>query len=511
MRRIGSIVVRLAGALISAGLVAGLLLLPGTQPWEPTALDPLAIPVPAAPTDLVCPGAVRLPTEPEEGDDVAYDPQFDPAPVEAESSLLALSVDRPDGPAVPGDVRSMDGTQVLDDVVPAAGGGVATVQDLDAGLVVHADAAEGGPAWLAGSVAVQTAGGDLRGLVAAACRPATSEAWLVGGSTSLGSSARLVLQNPGSTAAQVTLEVWGPAGPVELAGAAEYLVPPGSERVVLLEGTAAEQPRIVVHVTVAGGAVAAYLQDSELRGLTPAGVDEVVPGTNPATQQVVPGVAIAGTPADGADPGLLRLLAPTESGTARVRVLGPDGLVELPGAAEVELVAGAVLDVPLDGVPAGDWAIVVDADVPVLAGAMLTRGLGVGASGESDEPLERAWSAAVSAGGAPLALPRGVQWRLSVANPTGGAATAEVDVVDLSGAVVASDTVTVLPGTAVSLDAATLVPESAAVAVAGVVVRGEDVAWSAVLTVDDGTGEFVSVLSPVAPRVTRGDVAVRLD
>ena len=48
------------------------------------------------------------------------------------------------------------------------------------------------------------------------------------------------------------------------------------------------------------------------------------------------------------------------------------------------------------------------------------------------------------------------------------------------------------------VDAATLAPESAAVA--GVVVRGEDVAWSAVLTVDEGTGEFVSVLSPVAPR-----------
>src|SRR5690606_2833905 len=129
--------------------------------------------------------------------------------------------------------------------------------------------------------------------------------WLVGGSTALGASARLVLQNPGATPASVTLRVWGPTGALELAGAPEYLVVPGEEEVVLLEGVAAEQPHMVVEVTAQGGLVAAYLQDSRTDGLVPAGVDLVTGSAPPATTQVVP--AVAGV--DGGD-ALVRLPAP---------------------------------------------------------------------------------------------------------------------------------------------------------------------------------------------------------
>ncbi|MCV2394161.1 DUF5719 family protein [Actinotalea sp. M2MS4P-6] len=511
MRRLGSVLIRFAGALLSVGLVAGLLVLPGWGPLPTAATEPLAVAVPAAPTDLVCPGTARLPTEPEAGDDVAYDPQFDPAPVDAVTGLVALSVDRPQATAVEAQVRSLaDGTAVAD-VVPAAGGGATAVSPVDAGTVVHADASDGGPAWLAGSVAVTTTAGDLRGLVAASCRPASTEAWLVGGATTLGSSARLVLANPGRTAAQVTIELWGAAGPIDLTGAAEYLVPPGAERAVLLEGTAAEQPRLVVHVTASGGAVAAYLQDSELRGLTPAGVDDVVPGSAPALEQVVPGVAVAGTDADGADPGMLRLLAPAESGTAHVRVLGPDGEVDLPGATDLELDAGAVLDVPLDGLAEGTWTIVVDADVPVVAGAMITRGSGVGAAEvNTGLPLDRAWAAAVDPAASPLALPSGASWELSLANPGDQAQPAEITVLDDSGSAVATSVVDVAAGSALALVPADLdVPDGASVA--GVVLRGEGVSWAAVLEVPDPAGPLVGVLSPVAPREPRDAVEVRLD
>src|SRR5690606_72682 len=142
---------------------------------------------------------------------------------------------------------------------------------------------------------VYTAAGDLRGVGAASCRRPATETWLVGGGTELGSSAWLVLQNPGRTAATVEVALWGPSGPVDVAGAPEYLVPAGTERALLLEGVAAEQPRIAVRLTASGGQVAAYLQDSRLRGLVPQGVGYVVGGQAPAVRQVVPGLSV---PAD---------------------------------------------------------------------------------------------------------------------------------------------------------------------------------------------------------------------
>ncbi|EYR61783.1 hypothetical protein N866_16780, partial [Actinotalea ferrariae CF5-4] len=187
-------------------------------------------------------------------------------------------------------------------------------------------------------------------------------------------SARLVLQNPGATAVTVGLDLWGPAGPVELAGAPEFLVPPGQERVVLLEGLAAEERRLVVRVTASGGLVTAHLQDSALRGVVPAGVDQVVPGAGPGTRQVLTGVLVPETAPGTVDTAQLRLLAPDESTTASVALLGPDGPVALPGLAEVRLDAGAVLDVPLAGLPPGVWTVVVDAPSPVVAGALVTSG-----------------------------------------------------------------------------------------------------------------------------------------
>ena len=516
MRRVGSVLLRLLGALVSVALVAGLVVLPGWDPVEPAPADAMTVPVPAAPTDLVCPGPVRPATAAEEGGGVTYDPQFDPAPVDSVTTVGALTADRPDGPAVPAEVRPLaDRQRVLAALGAAAGGGVAEVDNPDTGVVVHADPGDGGPAWAAGTVVVRTAAGDLRGLAGATCRPAVNEAWLVGGSTSIGSSARLVLQNPGRTPAQVSLELWGPAGQVELAGSSQYLVPAGSERVVLLEGAAAEQPRIVVHMVASGGLVAAYLQDSELRGLTSAGVDDVVPGTVPSTRQVIPGVSVLASTVDGVDTGVLRLLAPGKAGTAKVHVLGPAGQSVLPGAGDVQLDAGAVLDVPLGGLPAGAWTIVVDSDVPVVAGAMITRGAGVGATTlDQVDPLERAWAAAVAPGTTgPVALLPDIAWQLVLAVPDGqggsGSAAVQVDMVGPAGlaATISED---VSPGTSVSLTAADFGDAPAA---RGLVIRSADprVVWAVVLESSSPDGGMVSVLSPLAPREASGSVAVRFD
>ena len=494
MRAVLAALGRVVLALVLLGLT-GAVVAAGTQLPSPVseAVPERAVAVPPAPTVLVCPGPLRLPTELEPGDDAAYDPQFDTAPGESVGQVAAITARPGDGPAAAAGLTPLGSAPVSTQVGAAGDIGVARVDRPATPLVARADAVEGVPAWLAATLHVRTGTGDLRGLVSASCQRPSAQQWLVGGSTELGSSARLVLQNPGLTAAAVTVRMWGASGPVELAGG-EYLVPAGSERVVLLEGLAAEQARVVVQTAAVGGLVTAYLQDSRLAGLVPAGVDDVVAGPPPATRQVVAGIALTG--ADGAEDAVLRVVAPGEEGGAvSVTLLGADGPVALPGGSTT-LAPGTVLDVPLSGIAAGDYTAVVNSDVPVVAGAMVTR-----RSGGADDVADRAWVPATAAGAGPLALPDGVTGRLvlSVApdGETSGRGTVVIETSD---------------GTRVER----VVPEGATLslpleglgATDGVVVRTRDsrVAWAVVLEDVD----MVSVLVPVPPLAAQDRVTVEV-
>src|SRR5690606_12139710 len=151
------------------------------------------------------------------------------------------------------------------------------------------------------------------------------------------------------------------------------------------------------HLSTTGGAVTAYLQDSRVRGLVPAGVDLVVAGSAPAATQVVPGLTLSASAAEDADPAVVRLLAPDAATTARITLLGASGPLELP---PVDLVAGEVVDAPLGGIEAGQYTAVVTAEGPVVAAVAVTR------VGAADGPVERAWVAAREPGTAgPVAVP----------------------------------------------------------------------------------------------------------
>ena len=109
--------------------------------------------------------------------------------------------------------------------------------------------------------------------------------------------------------------------------------------------------------------------------LTPGGLTFVSPGSAPATRQVVTGITVPTSAITDTDQAVLRLVAPGDTGTtAAISLLGPDGVVPLPGAESVDLPAGTVIDVPLAGIPAGSYTAVVRAGAPVLAGAMMQWG-----------------------------------------------------------------------------------------------------------------------------------------
>jgi len=358
--------------------------------------------------------------------------------------------------------------------------------------------------WLAAAATVVTVtAGDLRGLLGASCQVPAVEHWLVGGATDDGATAHLVLVNPGTTPARVTWTAWAGGGPVDMTFD-QVLLAPRSTQVVNLGAPAGLQQALVTHVVASGGQVAAWVQDSAITGITPAGADLVVPGAPPATRQMVPGLLVDGPDAAAT----LRLLAPGDTGTtARVALFGGTGPVDLPGAASVELSAGTVLDVPLTGLPAGRYTAVVDADVPVVASAAFSR---VGQPGALDPVprTDRALAAATTGGTGTVAIPPGLTATLVVGAV--GTATADdgpaghgtVEVVGTTGKVLVTKTLSVDAGTTGAWQLADLAEGISPDQIAAVrVVAGDGtvLVWAVVVETVQDDGTLIALLTPTPP------------
>ncbi|WP_435298366.1 DUF5719 family protein [Timonella sp. A28] len=239
-----------------------------------------------------------------------------------------------------------------------------------------------------------TQDGDLRGLSGATCATPQSEQWLVGGSTATGTSSKLVIQNPSLTPATVTVTLWGPSGRVELAGSETYLIPAGEQISTLLEGIAPEQRRIAVHVQSRGALVQAYLQYNELDGLTPLGTDYISSSAGPSRAQAITGVYLKQAAVDDPQAATIRLVVPNFDapqnlaeqseedaaevtdevvGKARIYLLNAQGHVVMFGAEELDLVSGQVQDINLGGAPEGYYSVLVESDVPLIAGARANK------------------------------------------------------------------------------------------------------------------------------------------
>lgn len=484
--------------------------------------------VDASEQTLACPDPARLPDTAGVGDD-----QFDasPVPTTTQETVAVL------GTATGSRLTALDGSAATDLPV-GTGAAVLTGTTPDGGQALRAQPGEG-PFRAVGAVASVTTAGDLRGLAAGACAAPSVEQWLVGGSTDVGGSARLVVQNPGPTAATVHLEAWGPSGQVALGSGGLFVVPAGSQVETLVEAVAPEQRRLALRVRADGGVVTSYLQHHAIAGLLPVGVDLVTAGSAPATSLVVPGIVSGGESVDDPDAPQLRLLAPgTEAGAARVSVYGPDGLVRLRGGESVDLAPGAVTDLSLGGLPAGTYAVVVDTDVPVVAAATWAR-TGSPAEDAVDDtaPVDRAWvpalatpvPAATTGASAAASAAAGTDDRGRAAVPPGttasvtlvgvpddrdpstdptGSATATVRAYAADGSVAGERTVDLTAGTVVTLAVDDVAPGAAVVEVES----DDAVAWSLGLTADDGTatpGTLVSTIVPTAQVAEPGDVAVR--
>lgn len=293
------------------------------------------------------------------------------APVDGPALTVRDAVRAPeDGSPSPGPPDQRD--QFVGARLTDAGGALATAVGSRPVAVVAAPVDGVEPLTAGSSTALATAG-DLRGLATAPCVSATDQAWLLGGATGVGDSARLVLVNPSTTAATVRADVLVGSAPDGAPAAArrslvalpEMSVGPGQVREVLLEGVAPRAASLAVHVRSDGADVATWLVTTSLRGLVPQGTDVVTAGDRPGRRQVVPGVvAVAGEA-----PPVLRLAAPgPDPVVARWQLSGPDGPVAATGARLAATVpASGTVDVSLEGLAAGTYTLTVEADAPVVA------------------------------------------------------------------------------------------------------------------------------------------------
>jgi hypothetical protein len=265
----------------------------------------------------------------------------------------------------------------------------------------------------------------LSGVAASACTEAAADAWLVGGSTDVGQTTVVTLTNPSTVDASVSLEVFGENGIVDAAGAAGIVVSAGSQRILSLAGIAPNVIVPVVHVTSIGAPVAARLQQSAVRSITPEGLEVIGSSASPAEAQVIPGFVVPSSrPVDRADgydfrvPGVRILVPGTFDGEVTVVARTSDGSTSEPRT--VSASAGSVIDVPLDDLSPGEYDLLIASNEPVVAAAH--------SASTRDERDDFAWfaSALPLDGTTTAAVASGREATISLVNTTDDARTVTV-------------------------------------------------------------------------------------
>jgi len=291
--------------------------------------------------------------------------------------------------------------------------------------------------------------GNVVGYATASCAQPTLRSWIIGGSTQLGRTSLLTLINPSNVEAVVDLSLHGESGSISAAGLRGIVVPAGAQRVIPVSGFSLEQRAPVIGITSTGGNVAAFLQQSIIRTLTPGGVD-LMGQQSPSTTLVMTGIQVAGedalsvinaTPVDEDDTmATLRLFAPGGHAVVASVAVIPAGSsladalanpreeeaesatdahahAEAPATPEatsfdVELTPDAVSEVPIAALAAGEYTVVVRADEPIV-GAVRASTLGT-------EGIDFAWytPAAELAEQAIVVTPDAQAITLSIANAT---------------------------------------------------------------------------------------------
>lgn len=333
---------------------------------------------------------------------------------------------------------------------------------------------------------------SLSGVTASACAVPLNEQWLIGGGTTVGVSTTLSLGNPGSVPATVAITVFDEDGQVDSVRTAGVLVAPGAEQTISLNGYAPDRERLAVRVESTGAPVTASLGVGQTTGIQPFAVSSVDRQVEAGTDLVIPGVANASSddhgPSDSAEregddtPVLVRAMAPGgEAGTARAFALDANGKRTELG--EIALAGRAVGELQVGEWPTKASAVVVESDVPVIAGAL---GSSTTSGGHDHEWFVPAPEAPADA---PFAAPVVDNGALVVTNT--GAADAELEIASASGkGKTRSVTVEAGASAVVRAPSDALITSSAPVHAAVRYLKGADIAGYPILPAEGRDGEL---------------------
>ena len=230
---------------------------------------------------------------------------------------------------------------------------------------------------------------DFSGLLAASCQAPSTDLWFVGGDTTVGREALLVVTNPSRVDAQIDIQAYNAGGVVKADGLAGLSVPSGKTLVLPLASDLINQATLALHVSATGGSIAAWLQQKTMRGTIPGGSDFISPSTELGKSIVIPGLLLRGS-ADAAtiiktrpeyadQTPMLRVFVPsfngatsTSSVTVTAQIFGATART-FGTVLRQQLRVGAVTDVPITGLADGDYVAFVSADKPIQAAIRLPR------------------------------------------------------------------------------------------------------------------------------------------
>ncbi|MDD6373576.1 MAG: DUF5719 family protein [Bifidobacteriaceae bacterium] len=281
---------------------------------------------------------------------------------------------------------------------------------------------------LFGSVATWATDGDLTGLSATSCVvPATSQRIIVP-STETGWTEQLVLANPNTLPASVTITAWGTSqtGSLSLSTSASATVDGGEETVVNLDASAKSEKALVIDVDSGSIPLAAVVRSVYVDGLTPSGSDFAVPAVKPSTSLLIPGIDTNGDIA-------VTLFSQNKDADVSLTWLTEKGGRH---ASTVSLAAGRVDVENLGKAPDGAYALAVTSTVDISAQVVSTQS----GTGQTDFAVADAVSASPTYG---VAAPSDTSATLVLANASEQDIGFDITTYDASGEVASTQSVTV--------------------------------------------------------------------
>jgi len=206
--------------------------------------------------------------------------------------------------------------------------------------------------------------GTYAGLAEVACTPPGTDFWFTGLSEDIGQHAAVVLTNSDDAATTVEVSIFDESGRVGSGSSQTATVSARSQLTLDLDKLSPGSKVAAVQVHVTTGRIAAAARQLATSGENSAGWDWLAPTSAPARVVTIPGVVA------GAGSVALSLMVPgTDTGTATIEVLGPDGAVRPASKDTLTLAPGETRGVDLTGVFDGKASAVrVTSDVDVVAG-----------------------------------------------------------------------------------------------------------------------------------------------